>query len=42
MTFLVDERGIVYQKDLGDATETAAAAITSFEIDDSWEPAADE
>ena len=42
MTFLVDERGIVYQKDLGDATEAAAAAITSFEIDESWEPAADE
>ena len=42
MTFLVDERGIVYQKDLGDATEAAAATITSFEIDDSWEPAADE
>ena len=42
MTFQVDERGIVYQKDLGDETEGAAAAITSFEIDASWEPAADE
>ena len=42
MTFLVDERGIVYEKDLGETTEAAAAAITSFEVDKSWEPAADE
>jgi len=42
MTFVVDERGIVYEKDLGKATESAAAAITTFEVDKSWEPAADE
>jgi hypothetical protein len=41
MTFLVNERGIVYQKDLGAETETAAAAIQSFDPDSSWEVTGD-
>jgi hypothetical protein len=38
MTFTVSARGIVYQKDLGEATETAAARIHAFDPDDSWDP----
>ncbi len=42
MTFLVNHRGIVYQKDLGADTATLAAAIESFDPDQSWSPTADE
>ncbi|HEX6811999.1 MAG TPA: DUF2950 domain-containing protein [Planctomycetota bacterium] len=38
MTFLVNARGIVYQKDLGDETEAAAAKIQAFDPDASWDP----
>jgi DUF2950 family protein len=41
MTFLVNERGIVYQKDLGAETGTVAAAIQSFDPDSSWEVTGD-
>jgi len=41
MTFLVGSQGIVYQKDLGEGTEAAAAKITSFDPDDSWDPTGD-
>lgn len=36
MTFLVNHDGVVLQKDLGKATEQAAAAITEFNPDKSW------
>jgi Protein of unknown function (DUF2950) len=36
MTFLVSRRGTVFQKDLGDSTAEAAAAITTFDPDSSW------
>lgn len=36
MTFIVDQGGIVFQKDLGPDTASAAAAITSFDPDLSW------
>lgn len=35
-TFVVDETGQVYQKDLGKDTATAAAAITSYDPDSTW------
>jgi len=38
MTFLVGPQGVVFQKDLGDGTEQAAKAITTFDPDDSWDP----
>jgi len=38
MTFIVNQDGIVYQKDLGAETESAAKAITEFNPDDSWDP----
>jgi hypothetical protein len=36
MTFIMNHDGTVYEKDLGEETETAAAAIVSFDPDDSW------
>ncbi len=36
MTFIVNQDGVIYQKDLGDATPTAAAAIATFNPDQSW------
>jgi len=43
MTFLVNHSGIVYQKDLGEQTDTLAKAMTAYDPDESWsaaEPAA--
>jgi len=36
MSFLVNQDGVVYQKDLGPETEKLAAEIQSFDPDDSW------
>lgn len=36
-TFLVNNAGIVYQRDLGERTEEKAAAIREFNPDSSWE-----
>jgi DUF2950 family protein len=36
MTFVVNQDGVIYQKDLGDDTETIAAGIISFNPDQSW------
>lgn len=36
MTFIVNHDGVVYSKDLGDATAKAAAAIAAFDPDHSW------
>jgi hypothetical protein len=36
VTFLIDEDGVVYQKDLGADTAAKAAAITSFDPDLTW------
>jgi hypothetical protein len=41
MTFVINQRGIVFQKDLGADTEQAAKAITGFDPDDSWTPTGD-
>jgi hypothetical protein len=38
MTFLVNSRGIVYQKDLGEETEQAVEKIVAFDPDGSWDP----
>jgi len=42
MTFIVSHRGLVFQRDLGDDTEAAAAKITTFDPDSDWDPARDE
>lgn len=39
MTFLVNEQGIVFEKDLGPRTAEIAAKISAYDPDDSWEPA---
>jgi len=36
MTFIVNQQGKVYQKDLGEDTDLAAAALQSYELDSSW------
>jgi hypothetical protein len=42
MTFLVNQDGIVWQRDLGPNTEQAAAAIVLFNPDHNWTPIAGE
>jgi len=41
MTFEVNQRGLVYQRDLGEETETQVAQIRAFDPDASWDPAGD-
>ncbi|WP_129777818.1 DUF2950 domain-containing protein [Peristeroidobacter soli] len=38
MTFIVNHDGVVYSKDLGPDTPTAARAIQTFDPDSSWQP----
>ena len=38
MTFIVNQEGAVYQKDLGPKTVAEAAAIKLFDPDESWQP----
>jgi len=40
MTFMVNEDGLVWQRDLGKDTATAASAIKEFNPDDRWSPIA--
>jgi len=41
MSFLVNQQGVVFQKDLGPETDTAAAAITAYDPDSNWTPTPD-
>jgi Protein of unknown function (DUF2950) len=41
MTFITNQRGLVYEKDLGPETEQAAAAIQAYDPDASWSPTGD-
>ena len=36
VTFIVNQEGVIYEKDLGKDTATAAAAMTLFDPDDTW------
>ncbi len=36
MTFVVNQAGVIYEKDLGENTAGEAAAMTSFDPDDTW------
>ena len=38
MTFVINQNGTVYQKDLGKTTDEAAAAMTEFNPYKTWEP----
>jgi hypothetical protein len=41
MTFIINQDGVVYQKDLGESTTEAAKAITEYNPDSSWTKVAD-
>jgi hypothetical protein len=41
MTFLINQQGIPFQKDLGADTATTAAAMETYDPDESWLPTAD-
>src|SRR5687767_11102074 len=41
MTYIVNQRGIVYQEDLGTETPVLAAAITDYDPDPIWQPTGD-
>ena len=36
MTFIVNQDGVVFQKDLGEDTEAAVAAIDAYDPDSTW------
>jgi hypothetical protein len=36
MTFIVNQEGVIYEKDLGEDTAAIAAAMTAFDPDDTW------
>jgi len=36
MTFIINQRGVVYQKDLGENTLDLAAAMTEYNPDSTW------
>jgi len=38
MTFIVNHKGVVYQKDLGENTEELVKAMTLYDPDESWTP----
>jgi len=42
MTFIVDQDGVVFQKDLGPDTDSAATAMSSFDPDSTWIAVIDE
>lgn len=41
MTFVVNQNGIVFQRDLGAGTEAAAAKISAYDPDERWSPVRD-
>ena len=41
MTFIINQHGVVYQKDLGENTTAVAEAITEFNPDSSWKRVTD-
>ncbi len=38
MSFLINQDGVVLQKDLGEKTMEVAKAITEFNPEDAWKP----
>jgi len=38
-TFIVNQDGVVYEKDLGQDTSKLAGAMSEFNPDNSWQPA---
>ncbi len=42
MTFIINHDGVVYEKDLGEQTETIAGKMTVFDPDKTWTKADDD
>ena len=42
MTFVVNQDGVVFQRDLGAGTENVASAMTLFDPDSTWAPIPEE
>jgi hypothetical protein len=42
MTFIVNQDGVVYEKDLGPKTASIAQAMTKFDPDETWKPVTDQ
>ena len=42
MSFIVNQDGVVYEKDLGPRTGTLAKAMTKYNPDKTWRPSPDE
>jgi Protein of unknown function (DUF2950) len=40
MTFMVNQDGVIWQRDLGDETTKLASAIEQFDPDRTWTPIA--
>jgi Protein of unknown function (DUF2950) len=38
MTFIVNQNGVVYEKDLGPETQSIASGMTEYNPDDTWDP----
>ena len=38
MTFIVNQNAVVYQKDLGQETQSIASVMTEYNADDTWDP----
>jgi hypothetical protein len=36
MTFIINQEGVIYEKDLGEETATVAVAMAAFDPDDTW------
>jgi hypothetical protein len=41
MTFIVNEDGVVYQKDLGKKTDALAKAMKAYNLDSTWQKPAE-
>ena len=41
MTFIVNQQGRVYQRDLGTKTDKLAAAMKTYDPDSGWSPSTD-
>jgi len=37
MTFIVNQDGVIYEKDLGSDTESIASAMTEYNPDNTWD-----
>jgi len=39
MTFVMNQKGVIYEKDLGEKTSEVAESMTDYKIDSTWKPA---